>query len=65
MIIADLNDLKASYERELIMAQAKVDVISDIIELERLAECSRVVPAMAVDETAELDETEENQTIEY
>lgn len=64
MIIADLNALKASYERELIMAQAKVDVISDIIELERQSE-SCAEPTMAFDETAELDETEENQKIEY
>jgi hypothetical protein len=48
MGISELLELKAEYERELVFAQAKVSVITDII--------AKTQPTEVVEETAEVAE---------
>lgn len=56
MDIATLIELKAKYEREVLVAQAKVEVIDDIIAVE-------TAKAHTVETTQEaFDETEYNAT---
>ena len=53
MSVTELKELKAQYERELVLAEAKVSVINEIIAK---AEAKEQIPALEIVKTEEESE---------
>ena len=60
MGVIELEALKAKYEKELIIAEAKIEVVNDLLEMARNAEQSSICDETVSTEAIDYNETEQS-----